>query len=181
MSQSQEIRQIYDRLNELNPGINVEDLVYAPGGYLYSEWPEEWNNAGFSKVFYPGVVAPVAPYQVGKDKDFNGNIVYCERLWNDFKYWLMRAKGIFIKGPYDALCEARGLPLSYTIKTEEIPEDFGGEGKDYGDFCSEYLTNKYGYLMRTAYYELDTQGNITMKGIEWELNDEDLVDDDLPF
>lgn len=61
-SVSQEISKAYTQLNR-EYGVNVEELVYAPDGFMATKYPN-----GFP--------------------DFNGDIIYSEKYWAEFEEWL---------------------------------------------------------------------------------------------
>lgn len=94
MSQSQEISRVYEKLNELNPGVNVEELMYGVDGYYYTIFPTEWNET-FSKIV--GKEAPLTDSNKDSKSGFAGDPIYSERLWEDFKAWCEIERGIVIK------------------------------------------------------------------------------------
>lgn len=85
-SQSQEISGEYKRLKD-EFGVDVEDLVYGKGNFLYSVYPEEWNKAVGSRT---GEEAPAN----GNKFDFDGDIIYSGKYWDEFVDWCKREKGI---------------------------------------------------------------------------------------
>lgn len=70
-SQSQEIGDYYAKLSKLY-GIDLEDLVYGPDGFMKNCYPD-----GFP--------------------DFAGDVIYSEEHWNEFEGWLRNMKGIELK------------------------------------------------------------------------------------
>lgn len=85
-SQSQEISGEYKKLSDIF-GVDLEDLVYGKGNFLYSVYPEEWNKAVGSRS---GEEAPVN----GNKFDFDGDIIYSRKYWDEFVDWCEREKGI---------------------------------------------------------------------------------------
>ena len=67
-SQSQEIAREYQRLSE-KYDLDFEDLVYGEDGFMNNCYPD-----GFP--------------------DFNGDVIFSEKYWNEFEKWLKETKGI---------------------------------------------------------------------------------------
>lgn len=85
-SQSQEISAAYKRLSDVF-GVDVEDLVYGKGNFLYSVYPEEWNKAVGSRTGEEALGN-------GKKFDFDGDIIYSRKYWDEFVDWVRKEKGI---------------------------------------------------------------------------------------
>ena len=79
-SLSQEIGQEYRRLSEIN-GIDFDELVYGKDGFMNALYPSNPNY-----VYFP---------------DFNGDVIYSEKHWNELVDWAKKEKGLDIKGLYD--------------------------------------------------------------------------------
>lgn len=93
MSQSQELESAYEELNNLNPGLDVWELIYGVDGYFYNNFPKEWNEK-YSIIYHED--APVNDNNWNARSNFDGDIIYCERLWNDFKKWARKEKRLNI-------------------------------------------------------------------------------------
>jgi len=70
-SQSQEIGDFYRKFSK-DQGIDLDELVYGDDGFMKSCYPE-----GFP--------------------DFNGDVIYSQKYWEEFEKWLRDTKGIELK------------------------------------------------------------------------------------
>ncbi len=76
-SQAQEIGNEYRRLSK-EYGIDFNDLVYGKDGFMKSMYPDNPNY-----VYFP---------------DFNGDVIFSEKHWNELRDWALKNKGIKLKG-----------------------------------------------------------------------------------
>lgn len=72
-SQAQEIGQEYRRLSN-KYGVDFDDLVYGKDGFMKSMYPDNPNY-----VYFP---------------DFNGDVIFSEKHWNELVDWAEKNKGI---------------------------------------------------------------------------------------
>lgn len=78
-SQSQEIRQAYDKLSKIN-NVDFNDLVYGKGNFMDTFYPYSPEN---KYVYFP---------------DFDGDVIYNKKHFDELKDWAKKEKGLDIKG-----------------------------------------------------------------------------------
>lgn len=114
-SLSQEIGSTYNRLSDLY-GIDMEDLVYGDKGFMKTRYP---NN-------FP---------------DFQGDLVYNDKYWDEFEKWLKTDKDIDLM---DRKWERYKLDPDYFERT--FTPDLFKQIQEYGakvEPNSELLKRKY--------------------------------------
>ena len=101
-SQAQEIGQEYRRLSD-KYGIDFNDLVYGKDGFMKSMYPD---NPDY--VYFP---------------DFNGDVIFSEKHWNELVDWAEKNKGIKLDKWEKS--EDKYNDFLEESKLNEAPDDMG--------------------------------------------------------
>lgn len=113
-SQAQEIRQTYDKLSKIN-NIDFNDLVYGKGNFMDTFYPYSPEN---KYVYFP---------------DFDGDVIYSKKHFDELKDWAKKEKGLDIKGiGEDNSFETNVLKWDENLKQEEPKEQLQEELKILG-------------------------------------------------